>query len=115
MVEYNAKFPPPLLVKLNYDDKFSTEQRGHVYQCSLSWLTHMIMRPKGYSLAQVDWQTAIYVDMSLTPALGLPKTGVSDKVAYDQGYALREGRAKHFFWTADLDHLLEINDDEVCA
>jgi hypothetical protein len=66
MVEYNAKFPPPLLVKLNYDDKFSTEQRGHVYQCSLSWLTHMVMRPKGYSLAQVC--TCVFDQMSFTCA-----------------------------------------------
>ena len=53
LVEFNQKFPPPLRIKLDYDPKYVSEKRSHIYGCSLAWMSVDIFGPRGYMLVQV--------------------------------------------------------------
>ena len=41
---------------------FNSEQRGHVYGCSLAYQVQDLMKPNGYELIHMDWNNAIYID-----------------------------------------------------
>lgn len=70
VMEVNVKFPPHIRFAMmpgfennsNKQYDFDSEQRGHVYGCSLAYQVHDLMRPNGYEILHLDTNNAIYFD-----------------------------------------------------
>jgi len=121
VAEYNIKFPPPLLVKMELNENgFDFLKRGHFYQCSLTWMLERVMAPRGYMILEVDWQNVMFIEKEVGKKLGLVShdgsgngDGSNEELyrwlqrLYARTYRLREGREKDFPFNKDIDFLLE--------
>jgi len=121
VAEYNVKFPPPLLLKMELNETgFDFMKRGHFYQCSLTWMLEKVMMPRGYMLLEIDWQNAMFVKREVGVKMGVVQAGEQEGTnqaqaslyrwlqrLYARSYRLREGREKDFPFNKDIDFLLE--------
>jgi hypothetical protein len=113
-MEVNVKFPPhmrmamfPGYEKLNGEQQltqipFDSEQRKHVYGCSLGYQVQDLMQPNGYDLIHMDWNNAIYVHTNSVKGLDYTSKEMSWPNKFDTGYWKRSDRDKVFGFNKEV-------------
>lgn len=107
IMEVNVKFPPHIRMAMfpGYERKddenaltqipFDSEQRKHVYGCSLAYQVEDLMKPNGYELVLLDWNNAIYVKSNMFTGIN-DEMGNAWKEMYNKGYWNRNERDRLF-------------------
>ena len=103
VMEVNVGWPPPVRFSLSAAANYDSEKRGFMYGCSLSYQADL-MAGYGYTLLQLDWNNALYVQRELSHHFDHHfhrKGGNNTKVcaAFLRGFAERAGVYETFpFW-----------------
>jgi hypothetical protein len=112
VMEVNVKFPSHVRFAMvpGFDSKqqqfdFDSEQRGHVYGCSLAYQVHDLMRPNGYEILHLDTNNAIYFDQQRTTILELKEfQPPSLEELYNIGYWNHPERRSTFSFNNEIAH-----------
>lgn len=111
IMEVNVKLPPHFRMAMfpgyerSYSEDaltqifFDSEQRRHIYGCSLAYQVEDLMKPNGYELVLLDWNNAIYIKSSMFT--GMNKSGDAWKEMYNKGYWSRKERDRLFSFNKD--------------
>ncbi|KAL3930288.1 MAG: hypothetical protein SGBAC_011827, partial [Bacillariaceae sp.] len=128
VMEVNVKFPANLRFSMlpgyvrendtSEQHPFDSEQRGHLYGCSLAYQVHDLMRPNGYEVLYLDTNNAVYYD---SDQLVLPTGGGLGKYSaplsmtdlYNRGYYHMPGRAIAFAFNNELTHWQQFSADKI--
>jgi hypothetical protein len=112
VMEVNVKFPSHVRFAMvpGFDSKqhqfdFDSEQRGHVYGCSLAYQVYDLMRPNGYEILHLDTNNAIYFDQQRTTILELKEfQPPSLEELYETGYWDHPERGSTFSFNNQIAH-----------
>ena len=124
VMEVNVKFPAnlrfamlPGYVRENDTSEqypFDSEQRGHLYGCSLAYQVHDLMRPNGYEVLYLDTNNAVFYDDQQLPTGGLKDTTpLSMTDLYNRGYYHMPDRAIAFSFNNELTHWQQFLADKI--
>lgn len=106
IMEVNVKLPPhvrmamfPGYERSHNEDvltqiSFDSEQRQHIYGCSLAYQVEDLMKPNGYDLVLLDWNNAIYINSNMFT--GINESDDAGKEMYNMGYWSRNERDRIF-------------------
>mmetsp|Transcript_16472 Transcript_16472/g.40233 ORF Transcript_16472/g.40233 Transcript_16472/m.40233 type:complete len:186 (+) Transcript_16472:727-1284(+) len=93
---------------------FESEQRGHIYGCSLAYQVHDLMRPNGYEIVYLDGNNAVFYDKQTDAPAGLKDyTPLSLTDLYNRGYWNMPDQAVAYSFNREIEKWQKFKADEM--